>query len=121
MPQTEVVFFMDTGGICPALDWVKRLPEKARQKIGGAINRLSEMGHELRRPYCDYLRDTIYELRVGLQHINYRLLYFYYKQRIVISHGFTKERAVPPTEIDHAIANRVLYERNPEKHTMKVR
>lgn len=121
MPQTEVVFFADKDGSSPALEWIKRLPTKARQKLGGAIKRLEEMGHELRRPQCDYLRDKIYELRVGLQHVNYRLLYFYYQQRIVISHGLTKEGVVPSNEIDKAVANRILYEQNPDKHTMRMR
>jgi hypothetical protein len=39
------------------------------------IERLRDLGHELRRPEADYLRDGIYELRVGLGSVNHRMLY----------------------------------------------
>jgi phage-related protein len=66
--------------------------------------RLSEMGHELRRPEADYLRDDIYELRTGLGSVNYRVLYFFHgRNEAVVSHGFTKEAEVPSREIEQAI------------------
>ncbi len=121
VPQTEVVFFVDETGNVPALSWIEKLPKVAQNKLGSAIRRLTAMGHELRRPECDYLRDKIYELRARLGSINYRLLYFYYQRQVVISHGLIKEKEVPPKEIDKAIANKILYERNPDKHMLEVR
>ena len=41
------------------------------------VQRLAELGHELRRPEGDHLRDGIYELRARL---NYRLPYFFHGQ-----------------------------------------
>lgn len=65
------------------------------------IERLKEMGHMLRRPEADFLRDGIYELRVRHLNVNYRLLYFFHGQAIsIISHGLTKEAEVPLKEID---------------------
>jgi phage-related protein len=121
MPQTEVVFFMDKTGHAPALEWIQKLPIDAQEKLGGSIKRLSEKGHELRRPECDYLRDKVYELRARLRSTNYRLLYFFHQQRAVISHGLIKEDAVPPQEIDKAITNKILYEQNPERHMLNVK
>jgi len=121
VPQTEVLFFMDKTGSVPALEWLYRLPNNVQDKLGGAIKRLGQMGYELRRPECDYLRNKIYELRVQLQGINYRLLYFYHQKRVIISHGLTKERLVPAKEIDKAIANNMLYETNPDKYTHRMR
>ena len=41
------------------------------------------------------LRDGIYELRIGLQGLNYRILYFFHgKEAAVVSHGLIKERRV---------------------------
>ncbi|WP_373456635.1 type II toxin-antitoxin system RelE/ParE family toxin [Microcystis sp. 0824] len=79
---------------------------------------MAELGHELRRPEADFLRDKIYELRVNFQGINYRILYFFYKnQAVVISHGIIKEKKVPPLEIEQAIKNKTKFEKNPELHT----
>ena len=77
MPRTLVVFYREEDSdAVPVLDWLDSLSEKALAKCTVKIERLAELGHELRRPEADYLRDDIYELRVGLQGINYRILYF---------------------------------------------
>ena len=91
MPQTQVVFYQESNGDVPVLDWLDGLPEKALAKCTVKIERLAELGHELRRPEADYLRDGIYELRVGLQGINYRVLYFFHGQSIaILSHGLVR-------------------------------
>ncbi|ABW31298.1 type II toxin-antitoxin system RelE/ParE family toxin [Acaryochloris marina] len=118
MPQTIVVFFQDTDGSIPTLDWLKGLSPKAQDKCVVKIERLAALGHELRRPEADYLRDKIYELRVGLQGINYRILYFFHGEcTAILSHGIVKEKRVPPKEIDKAIERRILFESDPDKYT----
>ena len=82
------------------------------------FTRLSELGYKLRRPEADYLRDKIYELRIGLQGINYRLQYFFHgNTAAIISHGIVKEKRVPPAEIDKAIERRNKFESDPNQHT----
>jgi phage-related protein len=82
------------------------------------LDRLREMGHELRRPEADFLRDGIYELRASLGGIQYRILYFFHgTMAAVVSHGLAKEREVPPKEIDRAVERKKRFEANPEKHT----
>jgi phage-related protein len=82
------------------------------------IERLRELGHELRRPEADFLRDGIYELRAALHGINYRILYFFHRREaVVLSHGLVKEREVPPKEIDRAIVRKLKYEASPSRHT----
>jgi len=94
------------------------LPPKAQDKCRVKIERLQDLGHELRRPEADLLRDGIYELRVGLQGINYRILYFFHgKVAAVLAHGLVKERAVPPREIDEAMKRKQRFERDPGTHT----
>ena len=73
MPSTNVVFFREDDGSVPLLEWIDCLPPKARAKCRVRISRLRAAGHELRRPEADYLRDGVYELRVGLQGVNYRM------------------------------------------------
>lgn len=74
MPQTQVVFYPDADGIAPVLEWMDGLPDKVRDKCRVRIERLQELGFELRRPEADLLRDGIYELRVSLRRVNYRIL-----------------------------------------------
>ena len=81
MPGTIVVFYKEDDGSVPILEWLDSLQPKALDKCMVRIERLQEMGHELRRPEADFLRDGIYELRVGLQHVNYRMLYFSTEER----------------------------------------
>ena len=117
MPVTTVVFFVDEEGLCPLLVWLDHLPTKAQDKCIVRIERLAELGHELRRPEADFLRDGIYELRTSFQTVNYRMLYFFHQQTAVISHGLTKEKQVPDREIEVAIRQRKLFEKNPAKYT----
>ena len=116
-PETKVVFYKEEKSV-PALEWLDSLPVKAQLKCVARIERLKQEGHALRRPEADLLRDRIDELRVGLQGIHYRLLYFFHGNvAAVLAHGIVKESAVPPAEIDRAIERRKKYEQNPEKHT----
>jgi hypothetical protein len=67
MPRISVVFYQGDAQTVPVLDWLDSLPAKAQDKCRVRIERLRDLGHELRRPEADYLRDGNYELRVGLQ------------------------------------------------------
>jgi putative component of toxin-antitoxin plasmid stabilization module len=76
------------------------------------------MGHELRRPEADFLRDGIYELRVSLGGVHHRILYFFHGAiAAVVSHGLAKEKVVPPKEINRAVECKKRFEANPAKHT----
>ena len=120
MPRTNVVFYREDDGSVPLLEWIDRLPAKAKAKCRVRIGRLRAEGHELRRPEADYLRDGVYELRVGLQGINYRMLYFFHgATAAVLSHGLVKERVVPSSEIDAAIERRRKFVADPPKHTYR--
>jgi len=66
----------------------------------------------------DFLRDGIYELRVSLQGVHQRILYFFHGAiAAVVSHELVKERAVPPREIDRALERKKRFEANPSRHT----
>lgn len=85
----------------------------------GWVERLRELGHELRRPEADLLRNGIYELRASLQGVHLRILYFFHgSAAAIVSHGIVKERAVPPKEIERAIERKNRFEANPAKHSL---
>lgn len=67
MAKTKVVFFKEKDEkTAPVLEWLDKIPLKARLKCLKSIERLQDEGHELRRPEADLLRDKIYELRASL-------------------------------------------------------
>ena len=118
MPKIPVVFYRESGGTAPVLEWLDTLPAKAQDKCRIKIERLCELGHELRRPEADLLRDSIYELRIGLQGMNYRILYFFHgRTAAVLAHGLVKERVVPSREIELALTRKRRFEQDPERHT----
>lgn len=120
MPITEVLFYQEGDSTVPIITWLEGLPAKALEKCLARLVRLEELGHGLRRPEGDYLRDSIYELRASLQGVHYRMLYFFHgKAAAVVSHGIVKERAVPPKEIDAVVARRKQFTANPKQHTFR--
>lgn len=119
MPQTEVIIFADGDNSSPLLRWLDRQPHKVQDKCIVQIERLAQLGYELRRPAADYLRDAIYELRFRYGNVNYRMLYFFHDKIVIISHGFTKEDKVPDVEIERAIRNKMMFEANPNEHSYK--
>jgi hypothetical protein len=116
-PETEVLIFSDDDRLAPLMEWMDQLQAKVRDKCIVRIERLSELGHELRRPEADFLRDAIHELRVRYGNVNYRVLYFFHEGRAILSHGCTKEGSVPNSEIDRAIKHKTLFASNPARHT----
>ncbi|MBD2450557.1 type II toxin-antitoxin system RelE/ParE family toxin [Nostoc sp. FACHB-152] len=122
MPETRVVFYQEEEGEVPVLKWLTRLLKEDRKGYANCVARIKQLaasGYELRRPAADYLRDGIYELRAKHIHVQYRILYFFHGQNVaILAHAITKEEAaVPPIDIERAIARKLLFEENPEVHT----
>jgi phage-related protein len=100
----------------PSYETEKKVVEKCHVRI----ELVKEFGNTLRRPYADFLRDGIYELRVSYKRIQYRILYFFHgKNVVIISHGLTKEQKVPEKEVNKAIERKIKLEKDPKKHIFK--
>jgi hypothetical protein len=67
MPPTRVVIYRDEDGQAPFIAWLLSLPQSVQDKVRLRAARLAELGHEMRRPEADYLRDGIYELRAAVR------------------------------------------------------
>lgn len=118
MPKTKVALYREEDGPCTFIDWFYKLPAKVQDKCYLRLERLRELGHELRRPEADFLRDGIYELRVSLGGVHYRILYFFHgAMAAVVSHGLVQERIVPLKEMDRAVERKKRFEANPAKQT----
>jgi phage-related protein len=93
--------------------------QRRRRSAFCAWSGLRDLGHELRRPEADLLRDGIYELRASLHGVQYRILYFFHATvAAVVAHGIVKESAVPPLEIARAVERRKRFEADPAKHSL---
>jgi phage-related protein len=123
MPPTDVIFFCESDRSIPTLEWLadlRRSDHRAYTKCLAAVSRLRNLGHELRRPNADLLRDGIYELRIRVGHVNYRLLYFFHGRNVaILAHGLTKEREVPERELNIAVERKRLFEANPSRHSYR--
>jgi phage-related protein len=121
MPKTQVLFYQDADGCAPVVEWLealRKMDSHAYAKCAAVIERLEEVGHELRRPTADLLRDGIRELRAKKGHVNYRILYFFHGQKAaVLAHALTKEDVVPRADIERALRRKAAFEANPKKHT----
>jgi putative component of toxin-antitoxin plasmid stabilization module len=121
MPQTRLLFFRNADGSAPAWEWLAELRVKNRKayaKCAVRVKRLAEMGHELRRPEADFLRDGVYELRARLGTVNYRILYFFHGREVaVLASAITKENDIPMVEINRAVERKRMFVANPAAHT----
>ncbi len=120
MPKTAVYLYAEANGDSPVLEWLDDLRLISTRALDACIARirlLAMMGHELRRPHADILRDGIHELRARVGNVNYRLLYFFHGKVIaVVAHGLTKEADIPARDIERAIERKRRYEQDPERH-----
>jgi putative component of toxin-antitoxin plasmid stabilization module len=123
VPRTTVLFFQEAPRDVPVLDWLRELRRTDRRgyaKCIARIHRLAGMGHELRRPEADLLRDGIHELRARRGRLNYRILYFFHGRHVVVlACGLIKESKVPDAEVDRALRRRVAFEKDPVRHTFE--
>jgi phage-related protein len=122
MPETQIIFFQDDRGEVPVLNWLKKLLKQDRKGYANCIARieqLAEYGFELKRPAADLLRDGIYELRAKHIKVQYRLLYFFHGQNVVIlAHAMIKEhKQVPEKDIELALKYKNLFVLKPENYT----
>ena len=119
MPNITTVFFMEDSGKAPVLEWLLGLSRKLQDKCMAKIERLAELGHLLRRPDSDYLRDGIFELRICYSGHHYRILYFFHERKaVVLSNAFLKkQKKVPKKQIEIALKRKKKFEKNPFAHT----
>ncbi|MBI3245409.1 MAG: type II toxin-antitoxin system RelE/ParE family toxin [Deltaproteobacteria bacterium] len=121
MPLTRIFFYQDEDGHAPVVEWLRGLRHQNRSayaKCVVRIRRLAELGHELRRPEADLLRDGIYELRAKKGRVQYRILYFFHGQNVaVLDHALTKEGAIPETDLVRAVRRKSVFLQNPSRYT----
>lgn len=120
MPETEVKIYREDDGTVPLRLWLDSLDRKSQERCLAALLALGRHGHDLRRPHVENLGDGIHELRVKSGRVNLRMLYaFQGREAVVVSHGFAKERIIPPKEIALAKERIAKFKADPKRHTFQ--
>ncbi len=121
MSEVVIHFYREDNGNVPFKVWLDKLARrnaKAHKKCLTYLQHLQKEGHGLRRPTADLLQNGIYELRPTYQGVHYRILYGFVGQGlVVVSHGLTKEKQIPPAEIDKAVHRLIACQQDPKKYT----
>lgn len=121
MASVSLLFFRSADDSIPALEWLEVQPLDARAKCVVAIRRLEAEGHTARRPLVENLGDGLYELRVRVGRMQYRLLYsFFGRNAVIFSHGLVKERSIPMADLDVARRRKAEFETDPSRHAVEV-
>ena len=107
----EVEFYTLPNGACPTQEFLEGLNKKDELPyVIRKIDLLRELGEKLKRPHADYLDGGIYELRIPVKRKQFRLLYFFfYQDRIIISHGLQNEAKVKRADIEKAGKHKADY------------
>ena len=96
-------YYISPRGKCFVKEFLAELPIKVEVKIYSFLELLEKHGPNLPRPYADVVRGKIRELRIGFGAMEYRILYFFFGKKIILTHGFVKKtREVPEAEIARA-------------------
>ena len=114
----EVVFYQEQDGTCPVLEFLDDEPLTVRQQAFARIELLQEQGHRARRPLVENLSHGLYELRWHHGRVQYRILYFFHGQKVVVlAHALTKEDKIPAADRNRALRRKALFEADPAKHS----
>ena len=123
MPPAEVLFYRDSSGKAPVLDWLRDLRKKDRvgfAKCVALVRRLALEGQALRRPVAAHLGGGIHELRARRGRVNYRILYaFHGKGVAVLHHALVKEARIPAADLRRARERMLAFDSNPARHTFE--
>jgi phage-related protein len=103
--EWHVIYYSDSDNKCEVKDFIKSLDLEERKKVLAWIEQLQIQGPNLPRPYADFLKDGIHELRIQTSGEKNRILYFFcYVNFIVLTHQFIKTtKEVPEKEIKKSI------------------
>jgi len=116
--KMKIYIYKTERGKVPLIKWLKRQNRRVQDKAFALIEKLAERGNKLGMPHAKVLRDGIWELRINVNNVPYRILYSFVGSGLVLlTNGLQKEDKVPDDEIEKAIGYKKAFLLNPEIHT----
>jgi phage-related protein len=118
MPAAEIIFFREANGNIPVRTFLRTLLRSEQKACWEAILLLQMEGSEIAGKHAKNLGGGVWELRVIAGRVHIRLLFGFVGQQVVLlTHGITKEGAVPLAEIRWAQDALKAYANDPETHS----
>jgi phage-related protein len=93
----QVYFFKSESGNMPVQDWLYKLSEEERKKIGEEIKTV-EFGWPLGMPIVRKLKTNLWEVRIHLKAKIARVLFTVVDDSMILLHGFIKKTEKTPKE-----------------------
>lgn len=107
MPPVRIERYRTPGGADPVLEFLEDLPALHRAACEEVIGYLASGEIDNWPRHRDYLGDGIWELRVSLGRLQYRILYTVDQGVAILLEGFHKKtRQTPKRRLDVAKARR---------------
>jgi phage-related protein len=104
MRPLAVVFWRSEQGNEPVRDWLKSLPDDVTKAIGDDL-RLVQWKWPVGKPLVDGFGDGLYEVRTKHKNVNYRVLFAFENETIILLHCIIKKTPkTPPAAV--ALARR---------------
>jgi phage-related protein len=95
MRPLAVVFWRSEQGNEPVRDWLKSLPDDVTKAIGDDL-RLVQWQWPVGKPLVDGFGDGLYEVRSKHKNVNYRVLFTFENETIILLHGIIKKTPKTP-------------------------
>ena len=97
MGNWKVKYYRDLENNCEVKDCINKLNLKQQAKVLAWIDLLEEEGPTLPRPFADFLREGIHELRIKVSGNQIRILYFFvFQNYIILTHALIKTQSKVP-------------------------
>jgi phage-related protein len=113
----KIIYYKTINNKEPVKKFINNLNIDMQAKAVWEISLLAEKGKNLTEPYCKYIKDGVYELRIRWSKDISRIFYFFYiADTIILTNGFLKKtNKTPQNEIQKAINYKRDYERRNKK------
>jgi phage-related protein len=113
----KIKFYEKENGKEPVKDFLDTLSIDMQTKAAWEIDLLEENGKNLTMPYCKYLKNGIWELRIKFASDISRIFYFFFDgDNIILTNGFVKKtQKIPQEELKKAIDYKKDYEERHKK------
>jgi phage-related protein len=95
MRPLAVVFWRSEQGNEPVRDWLKSLPDDVTKAIGDDL-RLVQWKWPVGKPLVDGFGDGLYEVRTKHKNVNYRVLFTFENEAIILLHSIIKKTPKTP-------------------------
>jgi len=96
--KVPAVFYKNISGNMPVREWLLSLSTDDKKSIGEDIKTV-EYGWPVGMPTCRPLKDGLYEVRTNLSDRRIaRVIFCFYKDGMVLLHGFIKKQQKTPKQ-----------------------